>query len=144
MNTEIESIIKMHGHAVVATQVETPDGLLDMSFTVGLSRVGMPEVIVFALSAEVAQAILNTSAKKFMDGEVLMSVGIPEIVDPYDVVFKRADLNKVREVTQMLEALARVENPDIVQLVWPDRTGAFPWEATFDRALVTFQPCLFD
>lgn len=139
----LEGMIAEHGHAVVATSIELADGLLALSFTVGLSRQGLPELIVFALEADVAQPILNTAAKRLRAGQAPVDQPLSQIIDPLRVTLKSADMRKVREVSEALENLAGVEGVRALQLVWPDRAGLFPWDADFDEGLRTLQPLLF-
>lgn len=143
MEEGLEAMIAAFGHAVVATRIDVPEGELSMSFTVGLSRRGLPELMTFALPDHVAQALLNTSADRLSAGQLPTDVGLAEIASPLDVVFKVAAIEKVRRVSLAIEALAGVHAPEVLQMVWPDKSGLFPWDAGFDESLRTRQPILY-
>ena len=143
MFESIETMIAGFGHAVIATRIDIPEGELSMSFTVGLSRQGLPELIVFALPDDVAQAMLNQSAELLKNGGLQVDVSIAQIAESFDIVFRKAAIEKVRKVTEALEAFACVDSPDVWQMVWPDKSGLYPWQAQFDESLVLYQPCLF-
>lgn len=143
MAESLEKMIESFGHAVVATRVEVPGGELNLSFTVGLSRQGLPELVTFSLPNHVAQAMLNTSADRLRAGQLPTDVGVGEIACPMDVFFKVAFIEKVREVSLAIEALSGVDAPMVLQMVWPDKSGLFPWEAGFDESLRSCQPSLY-
>lgn len=144
MGESLEQMIEKFGHAVVATRIDIPEGELSLSFTVGLSRQGLPELMAFALPDHVAQVMLNASADRLREGRLPTDVGLSEIADPLDVVFKKAAIERVREVSLALEALAGVDGPEVLQMVWPDKAGCFPWDAGFDETLRAYQPLMYE
>lgn len=138
----IEGAIALHGHAVIASECEINGKALDIAFTVGLSRRGLPELLAFALPPEKALDLLNGAAMLLSAGRLELDSGCDEIIEGMDVMFKLASRVRVKEVAIGLEEIAGVESPKVWQLVWPDRSGAFPWEANFDVALLDLQPIL--
>jgi hypothetical protein len=140
----LEETIEKYGHAVVSTQIDIAEGDLNVSFTVGLSRSGLPELIMFALPSDMAQVMLNTSADLLRSGSLPKDVGVAQVAEGLNVVFKKALIEKVRLVTYALEAFSGIESPYVLQLVWPDKAGMFPWQHGFDGKLRSYQPSLYE
>lgn len=101
------------------------------SYTVGLTAVNHPEVVVTGLPFDAAQSFLNLvgaevqKERRFMPGAVTSVFTSPNS----PVIFIRADdtggLTAVRQVYGQVEA---------VQMIWPDSAGRLPWMAGYNNA----------
>jgi hypothetical protein len=117
------------------------------TYSVGLLETfGHPEVIVFGLIGEAANCALAGLIDRFPRKGATMPLN-----EPIDGVFKElpAILKSVPAMVgapyaliAQAEATARHVPFSLVQLVWPDLLGHFPWEQDFDRSFVELQPQL--
>jgi hypothetical protein len=106
------------GDVELGWQVRTEDGdddhkEPDRAFTVGLSRFGHPELVIFGLRPSHAARVLDEVGEQVRSGAVLRG-GDPayaESINPHKLrVFAAGDG---------------------LQLVWADPNGTFPWEPGF-------------
>jgi hypothetical protein len=129
-------IIRKHGHSVIGTP--------DFSYTVGLSDKGLPEIICFGLDPMTSTIILNEAVKHLRAGAIKLDKPCPfcDFSNDFAAVFKKipAELG----VDYITIANQRAGHPvNLIQLVWPDRNGRFPWEKKFDRKIVGAQTLLW-
>ena len=104
-------------------------GVPGFSYTVGLCGFNAPEMVIFGLEPTVSQIILNAIADGVRDGKRWVSgdrtgaflVGGRELAF-IDVANSLPDLIMANRTY-----LTAVPVPAL-QVVWPDRGGAFPWE----------------
>ena len=95
------------------------------SYTVGLSRLGHPEVIVVGLPFEAAETYLNLvgeavrAGARFRPGVV--TTALTDADSPV-VFLEVADTGRLAVAEQFAGSV------DALQLVWPDSTGKLPWE----------------
>lgn len=142
---DLEEKIERYGHAVVSTSAQTAPGTLSgFSYTVGLGRMGFPEIAVFALREDVARDLLNALARALQEGDLKTDCGIEGIVEGVDVLLKEADLDLALGFAPILSEVAeRAGGVNRVwQVVWRDKAGILPWQAGFDEELRKLQPLL--
>lgn len=115
------------------------------SYTVGLEALlGHPEIVVFGLSAVAARGLLEMTVEQLRAGVQL----------PLDQPFVGLLDNDLRAMLVTVDRTAhgeRFPTPPlvygdqpwrVVQLVWPHRNGAFPWEPGWPHELRLTQPVL--
>ncbi len=99
------------------------------TYTVGLTRWNHPELILFGVSHDVAQGMLNDLGGRVRDGAVL------EVGQQLDdlIVGLPARLVQVDDTTEHF-GMARRLYPVVrgLQVVWTDTTGRFPWDVGYD------------
>jgi len=121
-------LVARYGWAVQHVLPGSADEEPAFSYTVGLSRVGLPELVVFGHGQDCAHDLLNAVAGRLWDGAPYRD---DELVDD---VLVRGALMLVRAVdtTRHLvwaHALAAGRWPvEAWQLVLPDAEGRWPWE----------------
>lgn len=73
--SKVKDLINSHGWAIQAVMAHSP-----VTYTVGLSLQGYPELAFAGLPAEVAQPLLNKLAKQLASGELELveNLGYPE------------------------------------------------------------------
>jgi hypothetical protein len=120
---ELRQMIDAHGWAV--RNVSDSDPIKCLSYTVGLTAHGHPEVVMTGLPPEVGTAFLN------MVGEIVVREGgsftsgeaTTELADgpamPVIEVLDTSDLTAVEAIYGDVHAL---------QVVWTDSHGHLPWE----------------
>lgn len=141
---EAEQRIKNYGLCVVATETETPDGKYrtPMAYTVGLSDVGLKDIIVFCMPFKPAQAILNYAAELLKKNELPADQPITELAN-FPLIFKNVSAEAVEPYMTLTNCRANEPLPAF-QMVWPDNKGLFPWEEGFDCHYTFLQPALYD
>lgn len=122
------------GHIVIATKDERG---INMSYTVGRSRVGKPEIICYLLPPDVARVILNSACARDVQLDT-PTEGIANL----PLVFKAVDPEVGSDNLNVARAIAEIEgNPlSVIQLVIPDAAGLFPWDKDCDPSHLTSSP----
>lgn len=137
---KLEETIGKFGHSVIATSARIGGRELSVSYTVGLGRKGLPEVIVFSLPAETARDLLNEAAERLAEGKLELGKA-KDLALGLDLAFREASL----EAGMGVAGVWRLERERIGrawQMVWPDPAGKFPWEAGFQEKFRPMQPHL--
>ena len=133
---ELLGLIDRFGWAV--RHVGEGKGEPAFSYTVGLTAMGHPEVIVVGLPSDAAQGFLNLVGSLVRDGERFPAgLKTTELADgDAPVVFIEAldtsGLTAAQQVYGQIEA---------VQLVWPDSAGHLPWVDDYNNSPAS-QPLL--
>lgn len=133
---KIDSLIRSDGFAFICIgpDVDAPP----YAYTVGLTETyGCPELLIFGVGQEIANVVFHAvvdrikSGTRFSDGDVLVEVlNLPCSIK---VVPGEAALPFALNVATRYENSA--QSPTFQQIVYPDRAGAFPWEASYDKGM---------
>lgn len=144
-DNQMLDLIASHGWAlqgVFPTQEDVDSGrsVVGWTYTVGSALVeGDPEVVVYGLPSNIGGAVLNDLIAKHRDGtrrlvangrydDVL--VGFPVVlVEVTDTEVIDTDLATAKRVIGPLLGT----RPTVLQLVWPDDAGLFPWDQGYDE-----------
>lgn len=138
MFVAIEENIEKYGHTVIATYTS----MTNMAYTVGLTDKGLSEIVVFGLPEQSAHIVLNDSAQLAMENKLFLDVP-NRLLANFPLIFKRVPPEA--GVGYVNIANARAEHPvKLIQLVWPDEKGLFPWEDGFNEKFKEYQPLLFN
>lgn len=123
------------------------DNQAAFSFSIGhFQQHNHPELIVVGLSAEVANQLLNIAAVKIVGAKETLepyrkyddfAEGFPLAFIPVELAFYRSYLGYANWYYGDLS-----KPYPVLQMVWPDREGYFPWEAEFDTSFKQAQPLL--
>jgi hypothetical protein len=118
------SLILEHGWAVRHVGAGSEPGEAAFSYTVGLTAMGHPEVVITGLPFEHAQTFLNNIGADVRDGQRFEAGDITEdLTDPGAPVAFLA-VEDASGLTAVEQVYGRVE---AVQMVWPDSAGHLPW-----------------
>jgi hypothetical protein len=136
----LESLIARHGVAIVS--VGAARDAPAFSYTVGLSDDGLPELLVTGLPPEVAQPVLNDLAVRLRrDGALPVSEPLADVFAGMPAVLQEVPFARCAAYVRV--AADRRQGPlRVLQLIWPDAAGRFPWEAGYDQRFRTVQPVL--
>lgn len=137
----VETIEKF-GHAVVGTQIEVVGHMMSMTYTVGLSKVGLPELVIFGVGMRPATMILNTAVEMLSQGKIQPDVPVSEIAN-LPSVFKEVKPEVAGEFLNFARIFAN-KDPKTLQLVIPDPMGKFPWDEDFDVNFMMMQAPLYE
>jgi hypothetical protein len=137
------AVIREHGW--FHTRVFDADGDEPaFSYTTGFSAAhGFPEIIVFDLPQEVTHSILWDLWRALAAGHP-PGIGkrVTGIFGNAEAVLLPVARSAYAEHLGWNRWFYDGDAFDCLQLVWPDRTGKFPWEGGFDERFVPAQPDL--
>ncbi|WP_347110059.1 DUF4262 domain-containing protein [Paenarthrobacter sp. S56] len=108
------------------------------SYTVGLTALKHPEIVMEGLPFEVAQAFLNLmgeevkAGRRFSPGSITTDLTEP----PAPIAFIAAE--NVTGLTAVADVYGKIE---ALQAIWSDSTGRLPWEPSYRNA-ADVQPLL--
>lgn len=114
------------------------------AFTIGLFHsYGHPELIVFGLPGKVAHAILHIAAEAARDGKPLnLEEPTGELVEGYPAVFVPVPKSAYFENVGFARWFYEGDGFSLYQIVWPSRTGLFPWHPDATKSFRAMQPVL--
>ena len=137
VSEKLEDLIVSRGWAVM-----TVPGKPGYSYSVGLVDKGLPEIIVFGVGGEEGPKIIGDCARALLERGLLnVNEPLDGLIDDFKAVLR--DLTSAEMQQYLKAAWARSGGTmDALQLVWPDPSGKFPWEAGFERKFLTYQPLL--
>lgn len=123
---DLRAKIEKHGWAV--RHVVDEDESLCLSYTVGLTAHGHPEVVMTGLPPEVGQAFLNLVGEVVVHDGGRLEAGTltDELTDgpplPVIAVTDKTDLTAIESI---------YGDVPVHQVVWTDSAGHLPWDAEF-------------
>ncbi|MDB5306123.1 MAG: hypothetical protein JWO38_325 [Gemmataceae bacterium] len=130
--------IARHGWSVIG--IEASDEGPGYCFSVGIYHtLGRPEVLIMGLNPRPGTAFINDvgdrmrAGQKFEPGERTQ-----ELAAAYPTAIVGVDPRYYREYVGYARWLYRGSDFPMLQLVWPDKNGLFPWEPGYDARF--FEP----
>ena len=142
--SKLEETIRRTGRTIIGTWGGEEGSETAFAYTIGHADRDLPELIVTGMNGDSAQYLLNNV------GDMLFAQADRQVGDTADrgAMPREYDLGhiKVRIVdapsapgTHALQALYRAERKGVAlkgckQIVWPDREGNFPGDASYDAA----------
>ncbi len=123
------------------------EGCPAFEYTVGLTRIGHPELVVFGLSPGTRHGLLSKfvrcveSGSRFREGDRCSDV-VPGSAFAVCQVHERHFADHVGYAMWYHRAEALPGELEVLQIVWPDEAGLFPWEPGFDARFAGEQPDL--
>ena len=138
---QLQNLIDEHGWAVHAIE-GAGEGGPPFAHTVGLSQTfDHPEVLVYGLPEQLAGKILNGVGQRINAGDPPpVGTRVPDVINHYDVVFIPMVDGPGTDDVIILDAMWEGRSERVVQLVWPDQHGRFPWDPECDPDIVRNQP----
>lgn len=133
--------IDRYGHVIQGVFPTINDPGPGFGYTVGLSAVGLPEIILVGLPISVMHSLLNEAAGLAKETPLTMSDPDRNALHPYDQIISHYPVYFIPAHTEHVGVAQQLyDNVTAIQLVWPDNQGRFPWDTTFDQSLVEVQP----
>jgi hypothetical protein len=114
------------------------------SFSIGLFHTfGHPELLVFGLPSNIAQPIINDLGSRIRSGAAFAhGVTDSDVLQHHAVHFVTVPPSAFgSHLGYAVWFYGQHQFPSL-QIVWPDRTGLFPWQRGFDVSLHALQPVL--
>ena len=100
------------------------------AYTSGLTDHGLPELVITGLSPDLAGTFLNEAARKSVTDARFCTAGYRPSRLRRPVTFSSVDV--IDTDSMRLTRLLYGEGFRAVQLVWPDESGCFPWDPSYD------------
>lgn len=139
----IQDCIDENGCQII--DVSDNNYLPPFSYTIGLSQqFNHPEIISFGLSTEVLQSFLTIAKDRIEEGETFepnksYSGFLKKDIKVY---FLPVDKEYIKDYLGYADWFYNGEDFTVLQLIWPDKKGNFPWDKNFDKDLMFSQPLL--
>ena len=139
---KICNLVDTHGWAVQSVFEDVEKGIPSISYTVGLSARGLPEILLMGIDPRTANILLNAAAEKLIGGEFQAQTGaIVNEVANMPLRVKQLTISQFEHFGRM--AMLHGENfshavPSF-QLVFPDSMGRFPDDPSCDPMMREIQ-----
>ena len=115
-------------------------------FSVGLYYTfGHPEILVMGLSHPVAHRFINLAAAHIATGRVFRAQErTDDLAEGFECSFVPVSVaHYERYLGYGIWFYRQLKQPfPVLQLVWPDKQGRFPWESDYDERFQKLQPLL--
>jgi len=136
------SDIRTHGCHVIHVQEE--DALPPFGYSVGIQRSSqVPEVIVVGLKHPMADFVINEYNHRIRAGEkFLIGHEYLGFLEDFPVLFEKVLLKHYEEYFGWNRWLYDGEAFDVVQMVYPNTQGVWPWDEAADAWFRARQPLL--
>jgi len=124
--------------------VEADDEGPGFAFSVGLFHtLEHPEVFIMGLHTQTAHRIINHIGEAIRAGERFKAgQQYQEIIAGFSIVFTEMDRRHYREYLGYAGWFYRGPNFPVLQCVWPDKQGVFPWQPGYDSRFFQLQRVL--
>lgn len=128
---DLVDLVDQYGWAVRHVVPPPDDDTAGLSYTVGLTAMDHPEVVVQGLPADAANAFLNDVGQQVRDGVRFAAGQVTTALtdDERPMAFIAIDDELTDELTVAGQLYGAVQ---ALQLVWPDAAGVFPWQLGYD------------
>jgi hypothetical protein len=144
-----EDVIREHvdryGWHVALVPAQPEAGRPPFAHTIGLHRTfGAPEVICFGLDLATLHALLNLSGEALREGRQLeLQLPFEGILSAYPVTFQPVDSRHLPDHLGYAIWFHECRPFPVLQLVWPDQDGRFPWDPNCAETTRSLQPRLY-
>jgi hypothetical protein len=118
------------------------------AYTIGRTRLGLPELVVFGLEPETTQSILNSICDQWPDTSDV-DAAIDDLEETFPGLRFLVVPDRIWDASEYLlgaaedaRRFAPGKHRLAIQVVWSDPRGTFPWEPLFDPRSTATQPIL--
>lgn len=114
------------------------------AFSIGLHRAhSHPEVILIGLPFEASQQFINAvGATVSKGGRYEADHRYDDLIEGHVATFVSVDRSHYKAYLGAAGWFYRGWDFPVIQMVWPDRSGSFPWDARADARFKRCQPLL--
>lgn len=141
VRNRILTAIGQYGWSVVAVGGEGEEP--GYGYSIGLWHTFRhPEVIVFGLPPEIAQKIINNIGRAIKKGSRFSDNATSDIIANHRLAFADVPEDCYEFFVGMGISFYEGEHFPLLQVVWPDPQGKFPWDEGFDKKFNKIQPLL--
>jgi hypothetical protein len=139
---QIRRIVQEYGWYVALFEADTATPAF--AYTIGLwKNYGHPEIMIFGLSVQTMGEIINLAGEKVKSGKsLLLDSDDWDILEKSPVRFLEIHPDNISDWFGYCQWFNDYKEFPALQLFWPDNSGTFPWESTYDQTLKFSQPLL--
>lgn len=141
---DLKSVIKSRGHAILHSCEHGHDPLPQRAYTVGLTELGWPEMIIFGIPPKIAAYLMNGIVFKCKWNGIVPFAGMIEF-DFMTFTTRFApvlSMNIEKYMNRLVEHYGDLERLTALQLMWPDKNGHYPDCGSFDASMINLQPLM--
>ena len=141
--SKITNIIESKGHAIIGTVSENENSPSTLSYTVGLTHKGLPDLMMMGFEHGLMQQLLNDAVLKMKDmGKITDPTRLSEVVRNYDVLLVPVPSHEAEKFAHVLKAYSAAEGKEeieLVQIILPDENGLFPNDDGCEQSIALVQ-----
>ncbi|MBB6048811.1 hypothetical protein HNQ39_000573 [Armatimonas rosea] len=143
-NFDQEILEKIASFGCSVVHIPAEDDLPPFSFSVGITKtVAAPELIVIGLRQELAHVLINDYYEHLRGGETFRAgERYAGFLEGFDVVMARVAESFYEEYLGYNLGFYEGANFEVLQLIYPNTQGFWPWEAEADAWFRARQPLL--
>lgn len=115
------------------------------SYSIGIEKcTGQSELLITGLKQEIAQWMINEYNNRIKDGEVFEPNKLYEgFLEGFDVTFKEVEKKYYSEYFGWENWLYKSDNFKVLQLIYPNTSGIWPWGKEASEDFTRFIPKLY-
>ena len=143
--SDIAGHIREHGWSVSSISEGDREIGVPFSYSIGLhEKFAAPEIIITGLSGNVAANLINLLGEKVRSGAPLpLDIPLDDLLEGGRCCMLKATAPGAKKKLGMAYAYYRHWDFQVIQCVWPDPDGLFPWKSGC-TTLPADQPLLID
>jgi hypothetical protein len=137
-------LLRLERHGWFVMKVGAGDGAPAFAYSLGLfENFNHPEIILFGLDLETMHTLINDVGELVRSGQRFAAGDTSDqLLDGFTCAFRPVAKSQYgAHVTYTVWYYGNEEFP-VLQLVWPDMNGRFPWDGEFDERYRPDQPDL--
>jgi len=141
---EAKALADINQYGCHVIHVAAEGDLPPFSYSVGICRSsGRPEVVVIGLKHNVAHFVVNEYNHRARAGEIFIpGVLYAGFIEGFDVTFEKVEPEFYAEYFGWNLWLYGGANFEVLQLVYPTTSGAWPWQSSVSDWFRSLQPIL--
>ncbi|NTF23501.1 DUF4262 domain-containing protein [Agrobacterium rubi] len=132
--------LKLETMPFIVPMMESDGRSPGRAYSVGLTKVGHPEITIVGIDLETARSIITVAGNHVLQGtyDFREPCICANIAEGYDVAFRPVTRGSLGGGFGLGRAVLETEFP-VVQLYFPDVEGYFPWQRKVDRKFKKLQ-----
>lgn len=136
--------IHTHGWALQGVFATRENPSPPFTYTIGLSFLDHPELIIFGINHDNAAAILNELGRRIRDEGLVLEDRHRDdtVLVGLDVELRAVPRSAHSEYFGVANRILGRGKFKALQIVWPDPEGKLPWEPGYDEKFKAMQPLL--
>ena len=126
--------------------ISAENGLAPFSYSVGIQKnSSAPEVVIIGLTQPLAHSVVNEYNRRARNGEKFeIGKTYPDFIEGFEILVSKVDKSYYQEYFGFNLWLYGGDNFDIVEFVYPNTSGIWPWQNEADDWFRSWQPVLVE
>jgi hypothetical protein len=137
----LEDVARFGWHVII---VPASNAGPAFAYTIGLFKsYGHPEIIIFGLSNDQMHALLNLVGQEVkVDRKYSANEFSPDFIEEYNCAFLDFPKESYNDFLGYALWFYKGNEFPVLQFVWPDKNGKFPWNEDVEPEIKELQPIL--